>query len=104
MLLLAALVGFCVGAAVAAVVVGASVRGRPASETDDTVTLVTALMPARTTAEVAKVAVDQARAAWGASAARLAVRRDGELFEYVADSLPADVHAEHAFFSLRGED
>jgi serine phosphatase RsbU (regulator of sigma subunit)/anti-sigma regulatory factor (Ser/Thr protein kinase) len=95
-------------AAVAMVVTSVADNRRRATEASTSAehdaSVATALMHARTVAEVGQIAVDQARHGYGASFARLAVRGERDLFTYVADSLPADVHDEHAFVSLHGED
>jgi serine phosphatase RsbU (regulator of sigma subunit)/anti-sigma regulatory factor (Ser/Thr protein kinase) len=62
------------------------------------------LMRARTVGDVAGVAARYSRDVLGASIVRLAVRAERDLFHYVEDSLPPEVHEEHAFFSLHGAD
>src|SRR5690349_3487247 len=66
--------------------------------------LAAALIEARTVTDVARVAVERAAALYGASLARVAVRDERDVFNYVGDNGPEFLRREHASFSLHGLD
>jgi serine phosphatase RsbU (regulator of sigma subunit)/anti-sigma regulatory factor (Ser/Thr protein kinase) len=66
--------------------------------------LAAALIEARTVADVSRIAVARAHSLYGASVARVAVRDERDVFNYIADSGPSYLRDEHASFSLHGTD